>query len=127
MTGKKILIVEDMRPIQEALAASLADAGYAVLTAGNGEDGYEKALAERPDLLLVDIIMPKMDGIAMIKKLREHEWGKHAYVMLLTNLDDSDKVMEAHAYNVYDYLVKADWRLENVVQRINERLGVVTS
>jgi len=124
MTGKKVLIVEDMQPIQDALATSLRDAGYTVVTAGNGESGLAVAIEERPDLILVDIIMPKMDGLGMIKALRNDEWGKHAQVMLLTNLDDADKVMEAHSYDVYDYLVKAYWKLENVVQRINERLGV---
>ncbi len=72
----KILIVEDEATICNALRDKLAGAGFLVLAAKNGEEGLKAALKERPDMILLDILMPKMDGLAMLKQLRENAWGE---------------------------------------------------
>jgi DNA-binding response OmpR family regulator len=64
-----------------------------------------------------------MDGMAMLKKLREDAWGKNAKVIMLTNLSDIKNVVNAINQQSYDYLVKSDWKLEDVVAKIRQRLG----
>jgi len=89
MMNKKILIVEDEPDIREAMAEAIADAGFITLTAENGAVGYETAIKEEPDLILLDIVMPIMDGHTTLKKLRQHPWGQHAKVVMLTSMDES--------------------------------------
>jgi DNA-binding response OmpR family regulator len=121
---KKILIVEDDKPLLEALKKKLTLNKFNVIEAINGEDGLNKALAEHPDLILLDIIMPRMDGLTMLKKLREDKWGEGVPVIMLTNLSDSIEVAEATASGVHDYLVKSDWKMEDVVGKVKEKLGL---
>jgi two-component system, OmpR family, alkaline phosphatase synthesis response regulator PhoP len=119
---KKILIVEDEQTLSKALALKLTSEGFNVLRAQNGEEGLEVALREQPNLILLDIIMPKMDGITMLNKLREDEWGKDVSVFMLTNLSSAEEVDKATKKGVYDYLVKSDWKLEEIVNKIKEEL-----
>lgn len=120
--AKKILIVEDEQALTLALNEKLTREGFELVNAGNGEDGLRLALKERPDLILLDIIMPRMDGITMLKKLREDKWGKTVEVIILTNLSDIAKVQEALEQGTTDYLVKSDWKIEDVVARVKEKL-----
>lgn len=120
---KKILIVEDETSLRNALRDKLILEGFVVLEAKNGEEGLDVALRNHPDLILLDIIMPKMDGLTMLKKLREDVWGKNTKVILLTNLSDNEKVSEALLRGSYDYLVKSDWKIGDVVAKIRARLS----
>jgi DNA-binding response OmpR family regulator len=123
----KILIVEDEEIMRKSLAEALKSSGFEALTAADGEEGLQMALTNHPDMMLVDIMMPKMDGIAMLKEIRKDEWGAHAKVMLLTNVSDVAKIAEAMESGMgesYDYLVKTDWKLEDIVHRVKNRLGM---
>ena len=122
--SKKILVVEDEAPMRSALCDKLVREGFITLEAKNGKEGLEIALKEHPDLILLDIVMPIMDGMAMLKKLREDQWGKSAYVIMLTNLSDSQKLSEAFTQGSFEYLVKSDWKIEAVIAKIRERLGL---
>ncbi len=124
MENKKILIIEDERPILNALHDKLTREGFPILEAQNGKDGLEIALREHPDLILLDIVMPVMDGMTMLRELRKDSWGKDARVVVLTNLSDNEKIGEAISSGAYDYLVKTDWKIEDVVSKIRERLGI---
>lgn len=121
---KKILIVEDDLSYSNVFSDVFSDEGMHVLSAKNGQEGLDIALKEHPDLLVVDIAMPVMDGLTMIKKLRENEWGKDADVILLTNLFDMDKVAEAAEKGAFDYLVKKDWSMEDLVKKVKKRLNL---
>lgn len=114
---KTILIVEDEVSMLNALRDKLTREDFFVLEAKNGKEGLEVALLEHPDLILLDVVMPIMDGMTMLKNLREDEWGKDAKVIILTNLSDV-----AVAHRSYDYLVKSDWKIEDVVAKVHERL-----
>lgn len=124
--SKKILIIEDEQDLQEALVDKLTREGFSVLAAKNGEEGLKVALAARPDLILLDIVMPVMDGMTMMQKLREeNEWGKNVSIILLTNLSATDEIIsgiveDEPAY----YLVKSDWKIEDVVKKVRETLGL---
>lgn len=122
---KKILIVEDEAPLRNAVSDILTFEGFQVFAATNGQEGLEIALKEHPDLILLDLMMPVMDGLTMLERLREDEdWGKGAAVILLTNINDPDKVAMATSAGSYDFLVKSDWNIEDVVKKIKQRLEV---
>ncbi|MBI2630782.1 response regulator [Candidatus Nomurabacteria bacterium] len=122
----KILVVEDEEVICEAYTDELRDEGFAVLVANNGRDGLELALRERPDLILLDILMPIMDGLTMMDALRQKNlYGKSVPIILLTNLSASEeKIMQVITKDepAY-YLVKSDWNLSAVMEKIKERLA----
>lgn len=119
---KTILVVEDETPLRDALGDKLKRGGFSVLEAKNGKEGLEVALREHPDLILLDIVMPVMDGMAMFKKLREDIWGKSAKVIMLTNLNDAENVAGAMEKGSFDYFVKSDWKIEDVVAKAREIL-----
>ena len=121
---KTILIVEDEEPMQLALKDILAFEGFSVLEAKNGAEGLEVALKEHPDLILLDILMPQMNGLVMLKKLREDEWGKKAEVIILTNYDEKEYVATALENNTYDYFIKTDIKITEVIKKIKEKLEV---
>ena len=119
-----LLIIEDDLAILMALGDKFSHEGFNVITAKNGEEGLAMALAGQPDLILLDIIMPVMDGVTTLKKLRKDEWGKDVPVIILTNLGDDKQVSQSMEEGVYDYLIKTDWSLDDVVKKVKERLGV---
>lgn len=121
--NKKILIVEDEPMLLEPMVASFKSNGYIVFSARNGEEGLKVALAELPDMILLDITMPVMDGITMLKNLRSHAQGKNLKVMMLTNLSDSTKASETAGLGVMDYIVKSDWKLKDIIERVSDKLG----
>ena len=121
---KKILITEDERALREILQKKFSqEKDFEVLSAKNGEEGLELALSEHPDLILLDIIMPKMDGLTMLERLRRDAWGKTVPVIMLTNLSDELKVTEAIRRGSFDYLVKSDWNINDVVEKVKNRLA----
>ena len=123
---KTILVAEDEIDLREALVTALTTEGFRVLPAVDGEEALSLALAEHPDLIMLDLHMPKLDGHGVLKGLRKDEWGKTVYVIVLTAFSDvenmSNTVMEG-GVNM-EYLVKTDWRLEGVISKIKEKLGV---
>lgn len=121
---KTVLIVEDEPSLQRALGDHFSREGISVLQAKNGQEGLEVALREHPGVILLDIVMPVMDGMTMLTKLREDAWGKDTHVILLTNLVDNKEIVEAMKTGVFDYLVKSDWKIEDVVERVKQKLGI---
>ena len=125
LLNKKILIVEDEAPLRNAVSDILTFEGFTVFQAKNGQEGLDIALREHPDLTLLDLMMPIMDGLTMLEKLRQDQtWGTQAAVILLTNINDPEKVPQATEAGSYDFLVKSDWNIEDVVRKIKGRLGI---
>ncbi len=118
MNTHTILIVEDEEAVLKVLASKLERAGFTVLEARNGIEGLATAKDKHPDLILLDVIMPKMDGVTMLKELRSDEWGKDALVIVLTNLGEDWETSRFIKSGVKDYLVKADWALDDVVEKV---------
>jgi DNA-binding response OmpR family regulator len=120
---KKILIADDEKDLREALFTVLAAEGYEVLTAENGKVALDIALAEHPDLILLDLNMPKLSGNEVLEALSTDEWGKYAKVIVLTALDDMDTLSKTMETGGLDYLVKSDWKLEDIVRKVKEKLA----
>ena len=120
-TSKKILIVEDSKSYLLILEQNLIQAGFDVTTAENGEEGLVAAEKTKPDLILLDIEMPKMDGITMSKKLRES--NNLVPIIFLTNMSDLSHISVA-AETAAEYIIKSDQSVGEIVTRVKERLDV---
>jgi DNA-binding response OmpR family regulator len=120
---KKILIVEDEEVLMNILKTSFEKSDFKALTAIDGEEGFRMAMAEHPDFLLIDILMPKMDGIEMLKEIRKNEWGKKIPAIILTNVKDMERISEATQEGVYDYLIKTDWTIDEIVKKVVEKIN----
>ena len=122
----KILIVEDDEPLFTALKDNLSAAGFEhLLGARDGEEGLSIALKEKPDLILLDILMPKMDGMTMLDKLCKDGSCKDTKVVLLTNLEADESIMKGIvAHEPSFYLVKANFTVKDVIQKVKIVLGI---
>ncbi len=118
----KILVVEDEEVLLGVLKDRLKNEGFDVVTARDGEQGLKTAIEQKPDLILLDILMPKMGGLTMLKSLRATPEGKDTHVIILTNVSDSKLVHEALTYGVRDFLVKSDWVLSDLVAAIRKQI-----
>jgi DNA-binding response OmpR family regulator len=121
--AKHILVVEDDQPLRKALRDMLAKRGYRVSEAQDGEVGIAAAIDSHPDLILLDLLMPRLDGLGMLQRLRQEPWGKDLPVIILTNVNDVGKVQEAVVNKAFDFLVKADWTLEQIAEKVREKIG----
>ena len=110
---KKILIIEDEEPMRRVLKDTLEQEGFIVFESSDGKVGLEEAHLKRPDLILLDILMPKIDGMTVLKQLRKEEWGKGVPVVILTNLNDASTVINALEFEIDDEI--ADMKAKNEI------------
>lgn len=121
--AKTVLIVEDEQSMQRALKNKLEHAGYQILTASDGEGAMAAMKSTKPDLVLLDLIMPKMDGITVLRQVKADDALRSVPVVILTNLSSGDKVAEAMQLGTFDFLVKANYSLDDVLKKVIDRLG----
>jgi DNA-binding response OmpR family regulator len=115
--AKKLLLVEDSEPLRNVLAEKLADEHFEVLTAGGGEEGLKIAGEQKPDLIITDIVMFPMDGLEMVRQIRESgEWGQKVRIFALTNQNSNEEEKRISALHLDAYLVKAETSLDKVVE-----------
>lgn len=119
---KKILLVEDDNDLQETMAEYLSAEGFNVLGAVDGQQGLEMAKSEVPDAILLDVILPKMNGFDVLEMVKSNEKTKNIPVILLTNLESMEDIQKAFEKGAVAYLVKSDFKLEDVVKKIKEIL-----
>ncbi len=127
MSDKKhILIIEDDSLLRGVLRDELEREDFQVSEARDGKIGLEMATDNGYDLILLDIVMPNKDGLTVLRQLRQEDHGKKVPVILLSNLNDPEKVAEAMLDDyVHDYLVKSDWSLADVTKKVKTVLGVL--
>ena len=120
---KKILVVDDEESMRVSLLDALRFEGFAVFGASDGEEGLQVALREKPNLILLDIIMPKMNGLLMAKKLRGDPWGKTVPIVVITNLNMDQQFIEHEVgTDPSNYLMKPNWTLDDIVKKACEVL-----
>jgi CheY-like chemotaxis protein len=112
MTAGRVLLVEDDRFLRRACEVSLRQRGFVVTTAADGEEALRKVRAEVPDLILLDLLMPKMTGTEVLKALRAEEATKEIRVLILSNSSREQDVEEIKTLGVSGYFVKADLSLQ---------------
>jgi len=124
MADKKlILLVEDDEFLAELYATKLSLEGYTVSLATDGDKGVKLAKSEKPDLILLDIILPKKDGFEVLKEIKADASTKQIPVILLTNLSQRDEVKKGLDLGATDYLIKAHFMPSEVVKKITQILG----
>ena len=119
----KILFVEDEPTLQKELKEILEQEKVKIVSAFDGEQGLKAAQTEKPDLILLDLILPKKDGFEVLKDLKADEKTKNIPVIVLTNLEGIGDVEKALELGATTYLVKANYKLDDVIAKIKELLG----
>lgn len=120
---EKILIIEDDRFIAKMYQTKLSLEGYAVEVAENGVQGVEKIKSFEPDLVLLDIIMPEMDGFGVLETIRDDDTINSTSVVVMSNLAQEDHLKRAKALGAKDYIVKSQLTPMDVVKKIKEVLA----
>mgnify|MGYP001612915690 CR=1 FL=1 len=120
---QKILFIEDESALQKTFGDILEQEGYKMLSALDGEVGLKLAQAEKPDLILLDLVLPKMHGFEVLKALKEDEATGSIPIIVLTNLEGMGDVEKALELGATTYLVKTNYTLEEVVLKIKKTLG----
>lgn len=120
---KKILFIEDESALQKTFGDILEQEGYKVVSALDGEKGLQLAQEENPNLIILDLVLPKMHGFEVLEKLKENDNTKKIPVIVLTNLESMEDVEKAVSMGATTYLVKANYKLEEVVEKIKKTLA----
>lgn len=123
MDKPTILIAEDEADLQDALSTALQEAGYQVITTNNGEQCLSAMREQSPDLLVLDIKMPEVSGLEVLKELDASADQKAIPVIVLTNLEDMETLSQVMEHGVFEYLIKTENTLEQVKERIAAKLG----
>ena len=119
---KKILIVEDDDAFLWIVKQGFVTEGFPVFTAGNGEEGLKMVEEEKPDLILLDIMMPKMDGIEMAQQMKEK--GINIPTIFLTNMSDLEHMNKAIETLPSDYIIKSDVPVDKIIAEVKKKLGI---
>lgn len=119
---KTILFVEDEQTLQKTFGDVLRQKGYKMLSALDGEIGLRLAKSEKPDLILLDLVLPRLHGFEVLKKLKEDPETKEIPVIVLTNLERIQDVNTAIEMGATTYLVKTEYKIEEVIEKIKKAL-----
>ncbi len=120
---KKILFIEDESTLQKSLGDFLEKEGYKMISALDGETGLQLARKKKPDVILLDLVLPRLHGFEVLKQLKTDAATKEIPVIVLTNLEEIDDVDKAIESGANAYLIKAHYSLEEVVEKIKKVLG----
>lgn len=119
---KKILIIEDEKVLSDMYQEKLTQVGYDVMCAQTSQQGYELLKKQRPDLIILDILLPKENGICFLKRLRKNPDFADIRVLAFSNYDDPETKKEARKLGVLDYLIKTSYTPKQMVERIKTYL-----
>lgn len=115
---KKILVIEDDRTLARLYATKIEKSGYEVAVAFDGEEGLEKVSSFQPAGVLLDIIIPKLDGFSVLAEMKKNSNMKNIAVILLTNLGQDDDVSKGKELGARDYLVKSEFTPSEIVRKM---------
>ena len=121
--AQKILIVEDEPSINQLYEIKFKSEGYDVITAWNGVEGLEVAQKFQPDIILLDLLMPEMNGEEMLEKMRKTGWGQDMKVIILTNVSPEEAPDGIRNFMISRYIVKAEMTTDEVVQIVKAALA----
>jgi DNA-binding response OmpR family regulator len=122
MRKKKILVIEDSPYLAESLADMLEMKGFQAVLAPTGREGVSIAIEEQPDLILLDIRLPDIDGYEVYRRIRENEWGASAIIIILTASESIENISKNIQLPKEDILLKPDWSVMDLHAKIIEKL-----
>ena len=118
--SKKILLIEDNESYAAVLTQKFTHEEFEVIVAGDGQEGIQKATEHQPNIILIDLLLPKMNGLQVMEEIRKNEWGKHLPLLILTNLNPDEEIKRSIEKNkpAY-YLIKPEVKLQDILEKIN--------
>ena len=122
MEGKSILVVEDEQALQEALQFKLEKEGIEVFAASTGEEALEVLKKHRPTLVSLDLLLPRMNGLEVLQKIRADAHLHDLPVVMVSVSGGPDKIKQAFSMNVVEYLIKSEYKIETLVDKLKEIL-----
>lgn len=121
-----ILVVEDEEALQDAIKMKLSSSGYSILSATSGEKALEILETNKPDLVWLDLLLPGMGGFQFLERVRKDEKHRNLPVMIVSVSASPEKIQQAFQLNVIDYVIKSQYRLEDIVKKIGDLLPSLT-
>lgn len=121
-----IAIIEDDPVISQMYRMKFESDGFTVHVAHTGAQGVELVEKTKPDLILLDLQMPEMNGDEALTEIRKHDWGKHIPVIVLTNLGEEEAPKHLRSLGIESYIVKADYTPRQVVDRVKQTLKIAS-
>ena len=122
MLKPKLLLVEDDPFMMSLMADAFSRDGFTVIFADNGEDAVKRVREEKPDIAVMDILLPKKNGIEAIREIRAFPHGAHLPVVVVSNLEDTSYVTDAEKLGVSAYLIKANVQIPEIVAKVKQVL-----
>jgi len=119
---KTVLVIEDDKILQSAILEAMNDAELNAIAAGDGKTGLELAKSKMPAIILLDLVLPKMDGYKLLYELKHDDSMKHIPIICLTAIGSESSIAECKAHGAADYLVKADYSLDQIVEKVKKHL-----
>lgn len=119
----RILVIDDELEVVDLLKKRLEKADYQVVTATDGPQGFKKAVEQKPDLILLDIIMPEVDGLTVLRQLKAEEATSNIPVVMVTAKGMTDSIFEARKYGATDYIIKP-FQWDELLKFIKRYLGL---
>jgi DNA-binding response OmpR family regulator len=120
---KKILVVEDDKFLRSLTVKRLSEENYEVITAVDGNSGLSTAVDEKPDLVLLDLLLPGMSGFEVLEKMKADDQAKDIPVVVFSNLGQREDIEKAKTLGANDYLIKANFTLDDVVEKVDNYLN----
>ena len=122
MSKKNILIVEDDQFFRELLKKKLTSVGFSIIEASNGEEGVEKVKSKKPDLIILDLLLPNIDGFEVLSKVKTSSDTSSTPVIIVSNLGQQEDIEKGMKLGANDYLIKSQFDIESIVSKINNIL-----
>jgi CheY-like chemotaxis protein len=119
---KMVLVIEDEVSLQEAVRIKLEQTGVEVLVAGTGEEGLKLLKKKKPDLVWLDILLPGINGLEVLRMIRENDDTKDIPVVVVSVSSGEEKIKQAFSLNIVDYLIKSEYTLDDIVNKIKQIL-----
>jgi DNA-binding response OmpR family regulator len=118
-----IALIEDDKVLSDSIYTGLTDEGFRVERAFDGESGLALVLDKKPSLILLDILMPKMDGLTMVEQIKNNPATKNIPIIILTVLENAKPVAKALGLGVHEYFIKSDNKIADIVNRVKEHFN----
>lgn len=114
----KILIIEDDKFLRDLMTQKLAKDGFTVMTAVDGDEGLKAVMADTPDIVVLDLILPKVDGFGVLEQMKKNDKLSQVPVLVLSNLGQKEDVTRAVSLGAEDFLIKSNFTLGEIVEKI---------
>lgn len=119
-------MIEDEISLREAIKIKLAKEGIEVLAAADGEEGLSLILKKKPDLVWLDILLPGINGLEVLRRIRENKETKNLPVVVISVSSGEEKIKQAFNMNIVDYLIKSEYTIDDIVKKVKQILDNIT-